>query len=71
MDQSTYEQFFGGTPMTRAKREGLQRNALIAMAVTSDSHLANVLAHARSSEFEVVRRTAEAIMAKFPRAAVT
>lgn len=39
MSQSEYESMFGGTPLTRAKREGLMRNALIAMAVTDDLRL--------------------------------
>ena len=37
MNQAYYESQFGGTPMTRAKKQGLQRNALIAMIVTEDS----------------------------------
>ncbi len=44
MSQGEYEQFFGGTPMTRAKRAGLQRNALIALAVTKDPALPRVMA---------------------------
>lgn len=39
MDQAAYERMFGGTPLTRAKREGLIRNALIAMSVTSHPRL--------------------------------
>lgn len=39
MDQATYERLFAGTPMTRAKRTGLMRNALIAMVVTSHPQL--------------------------------
>ncbi|MBI2603693.1 MAG: tRNA epoxyqueuosine(34) reductase QueG [Deltaproteobacteria bacterium] len=33
MSQEYYEKTFGGTPMTRAKRAGLQRNAQIALSV--------------------------------------
>lgn len=33
MTQSQYETWFGGTPLTRAKREGLMRNGLIALYV--------------------------------------
>ena len=44
MDQVTYEKWFGGTPLTRAKRSGLRRNALIAMAVRGDSRLEEALA---------------------------
>ena len=40
MNQSEYEKMFGGTPMTRAKRGGLMRNALIAMHVTNNSNYA-------------------------------
>ena len=39
MDQKFYEQTFGGSPMTRAKIQGLRRNALIAMTVSGDSRL--------------------------------
>jgi len=39
MDQAAYEKYFGGTAMTRAKKEGLQRNALIAMTVTHHPRL--------------------------------
>jgi epoxyqueuosine reductase len=34
MTQREYESWFGGTAMTRAKRAGLRRNALIALAMT-------------------------------------
>ena len=43
MDQKQYENFFGGTPMTRAKRNGLRRNALIALHVTQDPKLEEAL----------------------------
>ncbi len=43
MDARIYERLFGGTPMTRAKREGLIRNALIAMTVTKDARLDEAL----------------------------
>jgi epoxyqueuosine reductase len=39
MGQDFYEKTFGGTPLTRAKKEGLQRNALIALFVTKDPRL--------------------------------
>lgn len=45
MDQAAYERMFGGTPLTRAKREGLVRNALIAMTVTKDARLDEAVAH--------------------------
>ncbi|MFM8269989.1 MAG: tRNA epoxyqueuosine(34) reductase QueG [Pseudomonadota bacterium] len=43
MSQAKYENLFGGTPMTRAKRNGLRRNALIAMCVTQDPRLEEAL----------------------------
>lgn len=43
MTQESYEKFFGGTPVTRAKREGLIRNALIAMAVTESLDLQDAM----------------------------
>ena len=43
MDQKAYELYFGGTPLTRAKRNGLRRNALIAMCVTEDPLLSKAL----------------------------
>jgi epoxyqueuosine reductase len=43
MDQKNYEIYFGGTPMTRAKRNGLRRNALIALYVTGDPRLEEAL----------------------------
>lgn len=39
MDQKEYEFMFGGTPMTRAKIDGLQRNAIISMVVTKHPKL--------------------------------
>ena len=43
MSQSYYESTFGGTPLTRAKKTGLRRNALISMVVTSNPKLPQVL----------------------------
>lgn len=43
MSQHEYEKWFGGTAMTRAKREGLRRNALIALWATKDSRLGEAL----------------------------
>lgn len=44
MQPADYERWFGGTPMTRAKRSGLMRNALIALTVTKDPQLEAVMA---------------------------
>lgn len=58
MTQADYERMFGGTPMTRAKRTGLVRNALIAMTVTHHARQPEAVAHARTHETdEVIRET--------------
>jgi epoxyqueuosine reductase len=44
MSARDYEKWFGGTPLTRARRGGLRRNALIALAVTRDLRLNEALA---------------------------
>lgn len=61
MTQETYVSVFGGTPMTRAKKDGLRRNALIAMAVTRDDRLAEALEKARQDLDPVLRQTAAQI----------
>ena len=43
MTQRQYEQYFGGTALTRAKRAGLMRNALIAMYVRRHPQLQQCL----------------------------
>ena len=43
MTQREYEQYFGGTALTRAKRAGLMRNALIAMYVRQHPRLKECL----------------------------
>ncbi|MFK7873598.1 MAG: tRNA epoxyqueuosine(34) reductase QueG [Oligoflexales bacterium] len=54
MDQIFYEKSFGGTPMTRAKRVGLIRNALIAMTVTGHDQLSEAIAHCKVCEKDSV-----------------
>jgi epoxyqueuosine reductase len=61
MSQSRYEAWMGGTPLTRAKREGLRRNALIAMVVTKDERLAEACAGVKEEDAEVLHRTLEQI----------
>ncbi len=62
MGEGEYEKYFGGTPLTRAKRTGLRRNALIAMTVMRHPELSRVL-NAFSEESDPVlvatKRTAE------------
>lgn len=57
MDQPFYEKHFGGTPLTRAKRNGLRRNALIAMVVTRHPLLERALEQARLDPAEPVGET--------------
>lgn len=59
MSQYSYETWFGGTPMTRAKRNGLRRNAFIAMAALQDERLPNAMAILRGDEDPMLNRTAE------------
>lgn len=62
MDQVGYERMFGGTPMTRAKRCGLKRNALIAMTVTGDPQLEEALERSVINETDpVVAQTVDQI----------
>ncbi|MCY4380454.1 MAG: tRNA epoxyqueuosine(34) reductase QueG [Proteobacteria bacterium] len=57
MNQQTYEQLFGGTPMTRAKIVGLRRNAFIAMYVTNHPRLSAVSASILAENQELLVRT--------------
>lgn len=50
MDQAAYLKHFSGTPMTRAKREGLKRNALIALHVTKHPRYEEALARVEAEE---------------------
>lgn len=59
MNQKDYERLFGGTPMTRAKRNGLRRNALIAMAVVRDPRLEDAVSVARDDCESPIAETLE------------
>lgn len=61
MTQAVYEQMFGGTPATRAKREGLIRNALIAMHVRGDNRLQHAFDILATEPAEVILGTILAI----------
>ena len=58
MDQAFYERIFGGTPMTRAKRSGLRRNALIAAVVKGDHRVPPLLKIILEDTDPVIARTA-------------
>jgi len=63
MDQAYYERVFGGTPLTRAKRDGLRRNALIGMYVRQDAQLAAVIVQLNSDTSPVIHATLQQIKA--------
>lgn len=63
MNQAEYESYFGGTPLTRAKRNGLRRNALIAMAVTIHPRLEQAMEIASRDCEEPVGNTLRQIRA--------
>lgn len=61
MNQGEYEQLFGGTPLTRAKRSGLRRNALIALTVSQDPRLDLALRAISQDDPELLHATAAQI----------
>lgn len=61
MNQEIYEKVFGGTPMTRAKREGLRRNALIAMVMKADPLLKEALEMMENDQSVVLQETVQQI----------
>lgn len=65
MNQATYESIFAGTPATRAKREGLIRNALIAMHVRGDARLERALEMLLHEPSEAVQGTIMMIQEEF------
>ena len=63
LSQEQYEKTFGGTPVTRAKRHGLQRNALIAMYQKKDARLESLAKNINQfSDHEVVLKTAKQVL---------
>jgi epoxyqueuosine reductase len=61
MSQVQYEQWFGGSSLTRAKYEGLVRNALYHLYATSSSQLEIAMATWEASDNEFLRRVVEQI----------
>lgn len=68
MSQLEYETWFGGTSMTRARKEGLKRNALIALYASADPLLPTVLDLFQDDGDETLKATAAEIKSKAARA---
>jgi epoxyqueuosine reductase len=64
MSQSDYERLFAGTPMTRAKRSGLRRNAIIAMFQMNHPDLGRILDCIDENSDLVLIETKEMILGK-------
>ena len=57
ISQEDYEKRFGGTPITRAKRYGLRRNALVAMYVNNDKRLLKAISAVKLDSHPVLEKT--------------
>ena len=64
MSQEDYVRIFGGTPATRAKRSGLRRNALIALAELQDERLEAAIACVMPEDEPVLHHTVAQIRAR-------
>lgn len=62
MTDEEYQQWFGGSPMTRAKRHGLRRNALIALTMTDAKRAEPIVTQCLQDADVVVRETARALL---------
>ena len=62
MNEVDYQSWFGGTPMTRAKRQGLRRNALIALTMTDVERALPIVKQCLKDEDLVVRNTAQELL---------
>ena len=58
MSDDEFRRTFRGSPVRRAKRDGLRRNAIIAMGNSGDKKFLSVLENLASDEDEVVRESA-------------
>ncbi|BBH54467.1 tRNA epoxyqueuosine(34) reductase QueG [Fluviispira sanaruensis] len=56
-----YEKWFGGTAATRAKYQGLIRNALYHLYAVQDENMENILRHHENSEFKLISETVKQI----------
>lgn len=59
LSQEDYVLKYGGTPLTRAKRTGLRRNALIAMYIAGDRRLNRAISYISKDPDAVLSDTAE------------
>ncbi len=57
MNEADYQKFFGGTPLTRAKRNGLRRNAIIALRVSKHSGWEEVAAELANDPDPIIQST--------------
>ena len=62
MTKVQYEQWFGGTAATRAKYEGLVRNALYHLYATKNENIKSICEKYLNSEYSLIRKTAEQIL---------
>ena len=67
MTQQNYVEWFGGTAMTRAKRSGLRRNAMIALYASKDPRWKTAADINAADDDIVVRETALQLKAKYQR----
>ncbi|MCX6115984.1 MAG: hypothetical protein NT027_00430 [Proteobacteria bacterium] len=61
MTQSRYEELFSATPATRAKRTGLQRNALISLLMRRDPRLLSAIDTCKAEAIPMILATIDQI----------
>lgn len=66
MTEEQYLEWFAGTPMTRAKKSGLQRNALIALVVNQDHRVPEVVKALQQDESPTIMATLEQLKNGYP-----
>ena len=57
MDQIDYEKYFAGSSLTRAKKNGLKRNALISLVVNKHPELEKTIAKLKQENIPVLNET--------------
>jgi epoxyqueuosine reductase QueG len=63
MSQEDYEKWFGGTAMTRAKFNGLVRNALCALHASKNLSLAGILSDRKNDPDPLIAATVKQLLA--------